>query len=927
MHTPSVQRVLLAYKAKHHVETRDGEKAVVYEYTDAHHTRKNREKADRVEGLRKDLPKLQAKYKKDLTSDDAKTRLTALAVALLDETYERVGNDGSAEENEHYGVTTWEKQHISFSGGKAKLKYTGKSGVDHEKEVTNPKVVSALKEAVKGKKPGERILCSTGDEDECTISAGDVNEYLSEFEITAKDMRGLHANEEMKTRLKAIRAKGPKLPSDKKEKEKLLKEEFKEALEGAAEAVGHSPSMLRSSYLVPGFEDQFMKDGTVLDKLSKKGYTREASLALLRDRFGLNVDKLARVLLPAGRWVESHGKDLDPDQEAQIWTCFDTSYRAIGMAYNEVKDLIEENPVLWCVDLDGDDSIDAFITYKRTPAGQKVTFLGCTGTQTAKSAVMRKLIELLGGSGWYLEGSHRLAEILDRAGTPLLDDEEAVHQILKKPIEWLGAGKYIRTITGIGPVQKSIYGKPRVGKTATKTESEKDEEDVERLIKPSPKLKPPRNDLARRDVQDTSSREKDPDKAQEAKDNPKPSKAASASRVALMYILLASVEKTDSGTFKATRSDGTYDYFDSPESANTWLSYEEKPPNKEDASPDLDSPSPDAPKDESAAAETREKELRELERKKLKEKEEKEVADPLFDADNPIPESSEPGNEDYSPEHREALVSRTMTAIERWRGLDSSERKEKAGLVETELEDLEDGDPRKEHLEAVLRGIRIGGAIADGDKAEGVGAAAVQLIRAADRSGDLADIAELGVIGSKTSGTSDDQAVIRRIYENLPSDEWVNVLPDKHPGRDLAELLADPVESRFLTPSDRLDISKMLMDMQVADLTFVDPAVSRNLPSGSTADAHGSEAKKLRLKAVAQPIERPKESGGVKKALSAMQDAIRKIIGMATKGETKHEPGDVWPKGGKFWGKAKDNAVQGFDSQADAAEFARSNPS
>lgn len=753
-----------AFKEKKNVKTQDGKEMTVYTYSEEHDKKKHKEKADRVEGLRKDLPKLQAKYKKDLTSDDAKTRLTALAVALLDETYERVGNDGSAEENEHYGVTTWEKQHISFSGGTAKLKYTGKSGVEHEKEVSNAKVVSALKEAVKGKKPGDRILCSNADEDECTISAGDVNEYLSEFEITAKDMRGLHANEEMKTRLKAIRSKGPKLPSDKKDREKLLKEEFKEALEGAAEAVGHSPSMLRSSYLVPGFEDAFMQDGTVLDKLSKSG-----SELMLTDRRAAQLDRVNRLL----------------------------------------------------------------------------------------------------------------------------------------------------------------------ARLATKTESEKDEEDVERLIKPAPKLKPPRNDLARRDVQDTSSREKDPDKTQDAKDNPKPSKAASASRVALMYALLAAVEKTQAGKFKATRPDGSSDYFDDQEAANAWLAgdsgeaAEEDDPAPDDTAPEEDPESEDPASTEDDNAEERayEKERKKRERAEANEKAEREEADPLFDADNPIPESSGMGNDGYSAEHREALVDRTMTAIERWRSLDSADRKEKASLVEAEMEDLEEGDLRKEHLEAVLRGIRIGGAIADGDKAEGIGAAAVQLIRAADKSGDLQDLAELGVIGSKSSGTSDDQAVIRRIYENLPSDEWVNVLPESHPGRDLAELLADPVESRFLTPTDRLDISRMLMDMQVAELTFVDPAASRSLPSEATAADHGSASKKLRLKAVTQPIERPKDPDGVKRVLSAMQEALRKIIGMATKDEPKHEAGDVWPKGGKFWGKAKDESVQGFDSQADAAEFAKSSPS
>lgn len=852
---PSPTRVAAsAFKNKKTVKTQDGKEMVVYEYSDAHNEKKYKEKAERVEGLRKDLPKLQAKYRKDLSSDDAKTRLIALAIALLDETYERVGNDGSAEENEHYGVTTWEKKHLSFSGGKAIFKYVGKSGVDHVKEVTDAKVVSALKEVVKGKKDGDRILCSKDKDSECTVSAGDVNQYLSEFEITAKDMRGLHANEEMKTRLKAIRSKGGKIPSDKKEKEKVLKEEFKEALEGAAEAVGHAPSMLRSSYLVPGLEDQFVKDGTILEKLSKKGSARTAAYDFLR-----HCPDCQCILHDGPRFYE-HCEDCGYDLKAQ-------------------------------------DEMER-----------------------------RK------GQDWQ----------------PLSETDPRLIVLRRRRVEQLS---WVNSL---------------LGKFATKTETEKDDAEAERLIKPSPKLKPPRNDLRRRKVTDTDSREKDPDVAQEERDNPKPSKAASASRVALMYMLLASVEKTDGGRFKATRPDGTSDYFDTKEEANTWLSSSEsetEDPNsatKEELSKEflekgvsketLDTALSMLDKDgvnvtevralleenavevatkkkqDLAAAKAQAKELQKAERAKEKERKKKEQADPLFDADNPIPESSDAGQEGYTSAHREALVARTMSSIERWRSLEASDRKAKADLVETEIEDLDDGDPRKEHLEAVLRGIRIGGAIKDGGEVQGVGSAAVALIRAADKSGDLRDLAEIAVIGSKSSGTSDDQAVIRRIYENLPSDEWVNVLPEDHPGRDLAELLADPHESRFMTPADRLEVSNMLMDMQVADLNFVDPAVSRSLPPGATADAHGSEAKKLRLKAVTQPLTRPKTSGGVKKVLSAMQEALRNIIGMATKGEDKHDPGDVWPKSGKFWAKAKDGTVQGFDSKDSADEFARSDP-
>jgi hypothetical protein len=95
-----------------------------------------------------------------------------------------------------------------------------------------------------------------------------VNDYLESFDITAKDLRGFHANREMQDRLKAIRSKGKKLPEDEKDREKILKKEFLKALDETAEAVGHEASTLRSQYLVPNMEEQYLSDGTVSDKLS-----------------------------------------------------------------------------------------------------------------------------------------------------------------------------------------------------------------------------------------------------------------------------------------------------------------------------------------------------------------------------------------------------------------------------------------------------------------------------------------------------------------------------------------------------------------------------------------------------------------------------------------------------------------------------------
>jgi len=267
-HYGAIEKVAARYKEKKKIKTKDGEDAVVYVYSDRQVANRNRAKAEKVEHLRKQIGKLREQVQRDLTSKDEHTRAVALAVGLMDATYERVGNDESAAEG-HYGVTGWKVKHLTFSGDKVTIKYVGKSGVKHEKVIDTAASVRALRGAIKGKKPDDEIV-------DC--DAEDVNEYLKKFDVTAKDIRGYHANTEMQNHLKAIRSKGGKLPTDPKERKKKLKAEFRKALEMTADAVGHEPSTLKSHYLVPGLEEEFLKDGTVSEKLTKKGKTASSNL-------------------------------------------------------------------------------------------------------------------------------------------------------------------------------------------------------------------------------------------------------------------------------------------------------------------------------------------------------------------------------------------------------------------------------------------------------------------------------------------------------------------------------------------------------------------------------------------------------------------------------------------------------------------------
>lgn len=254
--------VVAKYKSKKRVKTEDGDTMTVYEYSDRQIAQRHKDKAKRYDKLKGKIGDLRAKVKRDLKSSDPETMLTALAVALMDHTYERVGNDESAKDG-HFGVTGWQKKHISF-GKKTTINYVGKSGVKHKKEITDAGLKKALRDAYEAVEGDDtEILSWEGGK----VSAEKVNAYLKDFGVTAKDIRGFHANSEMMDRLKAQR-KG-KLPEDKKEREKQLKEEFKKALEETADAVGHEAATLRSQYLVPGLEEDYLDNGKVDGSFTK----------------------------------------------------------------------------------------------------------------------------------------------------------------------------------------------------------------------------------------------------------------------------------------------------------------------------------------------------------------------------------------------------------------------------------------------------------------------------------------------------------------------------------------------------------------------------------------------------------------------------------------------------------------------------------
>jgi len=205
-------------------------------------------KRSAIKNLSKNISKLKTQITKDLSSSDETTVLIATISKIIEMTGERVGNDNSAQ-NGHHGISNFQSKHVAISGTNITLKYTGKSGVDHDNTIKNGKIANILKKLKKRNK-GNLFITEDGKQ----IKPYQVNTYLSKFNITSKDLRGYKAN-------KLMREKLSKLKKTKDLKE--IKKNFNETLRDVAAIIQHTPSILRSAYLLPEIEETYYKYGSI----------------------------------------------------------------------------------------------------------------------------------------------------------------------------------------------------------------------------------------------------------------------------------------------------------------------------------------------------------------------------------------------------------------------------------------------------------------------------------------------------------------------------------------------------------------------------------------------------------------------------------------------------------------------------------------
>jgi DNA topoisomerase-1 len=138
------------------------------------------------------LPRIRARVTRDLRKPGIpREKVLATVVRLLDTTLIRIGSPEYARENRSYGLTTLRKRHLDVRAAQIHFKFRGKSGIEHDVTVTDPRVARVVRRCMD--LPGHDLFQYLDDDQQRHIvSSADINEYLREIsgsDFTAKDYR------------------------------------------------------------------------------------------------------------------------------------------------------------------------------------------------------------------------------------------------------------------------------------------------------------------------------------------------------------------------------------------------------------------------------------------------------------------------------------------------------------------------------------------------------------------------------------------------------------------------------------------------------------------------------------------------------------------------------------------------------------------
>lgn len=200
------------------------------------------------------LPNIRQRLAHDLALRGLpKEKVLATVVQLMELTRIRVGNEEYARTNQSYGLTTLQEEHVDVSGSKIRFHFQGKSGVEHDIQLTDKRLAKIVKRCQD--LPGQTLFQYVDEQGKYqTIDSVDVNTYLREItgeDFTAKDFRTWAGTVLASTQLVEIGTFTS---------ETAAKKNITQAIKAVASHLGNRPATCRKYYVHPAILDAYMNE-------------------------------------------------------------------------------------------------------------------------------------------------------------------------------------------------------------------------------------------------------------------------------------------------------------------------------------------------------------------------------------------------------------------------------------------------------------------------------------------------------------------------------------------------------------------------------------------------------------------------------------------------------------------------------------------
>jgi DNA topoisomerase I len=250
---PAYEDVRIAADPRGHIQAvgRDEAGRLQYRYHPDWTSVREGHKTERLRRVLEALPKVRDVVSRDIARRTlCREKALACAVAMMDESHIRVGNDCYARKSGGRGTATLLKADARIGRERVALCFLGKGGKSLSGELRNRALATALRRIAALK--GRRLLQYLAPNGKPRpISAAEVNAYLREISgigLSAKDFRMLGAN------VIATDILAPLAPA---KTEPPRRRQINGAIKAVAEKLGNTPAVVRKSYVQACILDAF----------------------------------------------------------------------------------------------------------------------------------------------------------------------------------------------------------------------------------------------------------------------------------------------------------------------------------------------------------------------------------------------------------------------------------------------------------------------------------------------------------------------------------------------------------------------------------------------------------------------------------------------------------------------------------------------